>query len=387
MKTERAVVATNDIITLADGMRECIADEALEDMAFQINASGGRPSLVEHDWSRPCGWASRAKTEREGQRLKLVVEYDVPETGSELEIVRRRISNYWRSEVAQRVEPFREFANTLGVPGISLNADLDCVLLQSPGILPKLCQHSLTNMDDDGLVPISRDVVDTRGFLKTGDYLLVPSEFLRPSFSLPNPVNGELLSILSKLATLPQERSVRVALDPNRLGIANSFKRSERRDYWWGPRYSGDPRAQTKGLTVHGPTAHDRLSGLIKTEFWWYGKREQTLEIEELVDMPWLEHVSEKKRCSRFVHSVFFPDGRIHLDGAVRIYTEDQWQLRLGQKITEFGKGATRVKLWRIDGELKTELWYDLIHMFFRGNYTVGEYFGLPDPVEHRRSL
>ena len=154
MKTERAVVATNDVITLPNGVRECIADEALEDMALQITASGGRPSLVEHDWSRPRGWASRAKTEREGQRLKLVVECDVPETESELEIVRRRISNYWGREVAQRVEPFREFANSLGVSGISLNADLDCVLLQSPGILSKLCQHFLKNMDVDGLVPV-----------------------------------------------------------------------------------------------------------------------------------------------------------------------------------------------------------------------------------------
>ena len=31
--------------------------------------------------------------------------------------------------------------------------------------------------------------------------------------------------------------------------------------------------------------------------------------------------------------------------------------------------------------------WYNLIHMFFRGNYTIGEYFGLPNPIDHRRTL
>ena len=320
MKFQQAVIATNDVITLPNGNRECIADAALEDMARQLNESGGRPGLVEHDWRRPYSWARRAWTERNGRRLILVVESEIPETESELETIRRRIATYWSTEEADRVELFRGFANSLNVSGISLAADTDCVLLQSPGLLSRLCPHCLRDTDGDGLVPLRKEFIDARGYLKSSDFLLVPSKFLRPSFGLPNPANGELLSVITQLATQPGRRSVRLALDPNRLGIASSFERSERRDYWWGPPYSGDPNLQPKGLTVHGPTVYDRLSGLIKTEFWWYGKSEPTLEIEELVDMPWLNRLSENSRCTRFVHSIFFPDGNLHIDGSVHIH-------------------------------------------------------------------
>ena len=387
MKFQHSVIATNDVITLANGNRECIADAALEDMARKLNESGGRPGLLEHDWHRPYSWGRRAWTQRDGRRLKLIVESEVPETESELEFIRGKITTYWSREAGDRLEPFRGFANSLKVPGISLAADTDCVLLESPGLLSRLCPHCVKDTDDDGLIPVRKEFIDARYCLRSGDFLLVPSKFLRPSFGLPNPANAEFLSVISQLATQPEKRSVRLALDPNRLGIARSFRRWERRDYWWGPRYSGDPRLQPKGLTVHGPTAYDSLSGLIRTEFWWYGKHEPTLEIEELVAMPWLKRLSENSHCTRFVHSVFFSDGSIHLDGSVRIYTDDQWQERLGQKITEFGKRATRVKLWRTDGELDMEAWYNLVHTFFRGNYTIGEYFGLPDPIDYRRSL
>ena len=387
MKFQQAVIATNDVITLPNGDRECIADAALEEMARQINESGGLPGLVEHDWRRPNSWAHRAWTQRDGRQLKLMVESDIPDTESEQETITRRIAAYWSRETDKRIELFRGFADSLKISGISLAADTDCVLLESPGLLSRLLPHYLKEIDDDGLVPVREEFIDVQGRLKSRDFLLVPSDFLRPSFGLPNPTNGELLSVISKLATQPDKRSVRLALDPNRLGIASSFKPLVQRDYWWGPRYSGDPILQSKGLTVHGPTVNDQLSGLIKTEFWWYGKSDPTLEIEELVDMPWLGRLGEKNRYARFVHSIFFPDGRIHLDGAVRIYNEDQWQLRLGQKITEFGKGATRMKLWRVDGELEIEAWYNLIHMFFKGNYTIGEYFGLSNPIDHRRRL
>ena len=75
-----------------------------------------------------------------------------------------------------------------------------------------------------------------------------------------------------------------------------------------------------------------------------------------------------------------------HLDGAIRSYTPMQWKSRLepNVNISNFGKQAERRKVWRVDGDIRPELWYEMINNFFRGNFTVAEYFGLPDPIEAR---
>ena len=152
---------------------------------------------------------------------------------------------------------------------------------------------------------------------------------------------------------------------------------------WWGPPFRGDPSRQPYGVTVHGPTRHDDLSGLLRTEFWWYGKDERTVEIEELVDRRLVDvHDGNAAYVCRFVHSIFDSStGRPrHLDGAVRLYDDEGWTGRTGSHIDKFGKNATRVKLWRVDGDIPLETWYLLIHMFFRENSTVPEYFGLELP-------
>jgi len=185
---------------------------------------------------------------------------------------------------------------------------------------------------------------------------------------------------------------VRIAIDQNLLGIRKSFKRTEQRAYWWGPRYSGSPLDQPHGMTVHGPTINDQLNSLIRTEFWWYGKSIPTFEIEEIVDNKFFLASGVTARGMRFIHSMCDVKGRpFHIDGAIRLYSESLWCKRKAEKISDFGKRAERIKLWRVDGELENDAWYELIHNFFRGNYTVGEYFGLPTPeryrAEYERSL
>jgi hypothetical protein len=182
---------------------------------------------------------------------------------------------------------------------------------------------------------------------------------------------------------------VRLSLDEDVLAIPSSFQPMHEREYWWGPKFKGDPSAQLRGMTVHGPTKSDTLNGLIRTEFWWYGKNELTFEVEELIESSLPLSNGEREKGMRFVHSII--DGKVsksrHIDGAVRLYSSTQWDDRLATKLTEFGKKATRKKLWRVDGLLNHADWYDLVHTFFRGNYTIGEYFGFPDPKTYRATF
>ena len=82
----------------------------------------------------------------------------------------------------------------------------------------------------------------------------------------------------------------------------------------------------------------------------------------------------------RYVHSMLEPnDGiPIHLDGAIRIYDDEQIIERIDAStdISKFGKNSQYKKLWRIDGEIPIHLWKELISTFYRENALIGEYFG-----------
>lgn len=379
-----SIIATNSVITLPDGTREVIADCALEDGARQINEGGGLPILVEHDWLRPCGWTIRAWTERDGLTLKLLTEGILPENESEWASILEMHDAYFQKQLKARTSHFEHDAQQIGVADVALTFDSDSVFLECEGLVTKVFPQVASEIDFDGLVPLDPNSIDSDGLIRIGEYFLVPSPYFRPSFAMPNAPNRELMSSLARLAK-ERKAEVRIRIDPNRLGIRRSFAPSQQRDYWWGPHYHGKPSQQVYGMSVHGPTQFDKLNKLLRTEFWWYGKHEPTLEIEELHSVQ-SGPLSARGKCGmRFVHSIFSEhDVPRHLDGAIRIYTESLWSQRTTTQLSEFGKQAERVKLWRADGDLATERWYELIHMFYRGNYTIAEYFGLPSPDQHR---
>lgn len=384
MRVVNSVIATNEVITLADGTREVLTDCALEDGARQINEGDGLPRLMEHDWLRPCGWTHRAWTERDGYHLRLVFEDIIPETAEDFRVILWRYAKYLSTISEQRTAPFQELARSLNLPDVRLTWDTDCVYLQAPGLAARLCPSVFARTDEDGLIRLGNGVVHENGWLRNDAYLLVPSRLMRPGFDLPNAPNRDFLSSLLRLAKGSTDCEVRLSLDRDRLGIPASLQPMERRELWWGPPYRGNSLKQPDGVTVHGPTRYDSLNGLIRTEFWWYGKAERTLEIEELVDLVRLSGAHQPSRRMRFIHSIFNHGGTPrHLDGAIRTYTDDLWVVRTrpNSNISNFGKKAQRAKLWRVDGSLSLSTWYELIHMFFRGNYTVGEYFGFDPEV------
>jgi hypothetical protein len=288
-------------------------------------------------------------------------------------------------QLQSRAAPFVDHVRSMPVPDIQLTIDSDSVLLQAPGLVQAVLPSAYSQVDEDGLTVLRPEWINRNGMVSFEKFFLVPSRYFRPSFGLPNAPNRELLSSLGRLAKNATACEVRLAVDPDRLGILDSFKPMLQRDYWWGPPYTGNPRSQRHGMTVHGPTRYDHFNGLKRTEFWWYGKAESTLEIEEIHNLVFRLDRERLAHGMRFIHSIFDRnDLPRHLDGAVRLYDADLWNQRVQSKLSDFGKKARRMKLWRVDGSLALNDWYELIHMFFRGNYTIAEYFGLPSPDEYR---
>ena len=91
----------------------------------------------------------------------------------------------------------------------------------------------------------------------------------------------------------------------------------------------------------------------------------------------------------RYAHSMVERDTgtAIHLDGAVRMYSEEKMVERLDKRINKAGKHSLYTKLWRIDGEVDTITWKSLVSSYFRDNTLIGEYLGGADSKLVRHML
>jgi hypothetical protein len=353
-------------------------DDCLEDGAKQINKGIGQPCLLNHDWTRLIGWTSKAWTVREGDLLKLATETEIPETKEETNAINQKYASYLNNIYKERVLPFNSEREKIN--NSELNCDMSCVYLTGKNILWETYAELKNELDEDGLLYLKKPQFVGEGFIKYKEHMLVPHSSFRESYSLPNTINRDFFSKLSNLSQTNSNVTIRLRIDGNFLGIFKSLTSWEQLDYWWGPKYNGNPFEIKTGVCVHGASKYDiALKRFKQTEFWWYQKDRRTFEIEEILEEPiFLELDGENKIAMRFIHSIF--DSKTmrpcHLDGAVRLYNYDLFQNRKTKNIKEFGKSAERLKIWRIDGDISIEDWFDLIHNFFRNNFMIAEYFG-----------
>ena len=82
-------------------------------------------------------------------------------------------------------------------------------------------------------------------------------------------------------------------------------------------------------------------------------------------------------RGSRYFHSIYdCKKNKInHLDGAIRIYTDDEINTRVNCHVKDIGKIGRRIKIFQADSEIDIELWSSLVASFFVWNDDVFKYF------------
>jgi hypothetical protein len=372
-----SVIATNQV----NRKNSVFTDGALEDGAKQINEQGGIPQLHSHDWTRLLGWVTHAWTERKGNLLQLLCETHFPETVKEYEEISCKFQTYCERMHEERTHSFMEYLHREEYTQDELTFDVSCVYITGKGILLRTFPTLSKKIDNDGLFLLGQFTSIGDGFIENGKYLLVPHMCFRQGYSLPNMLNRDFFGALVRTHRSHPELKIKLRLDHKLVGIRESLGCGEQLDYWWGPKYEGYPYETDYGVCVHVPTKYDRAFGLLRqTEFWWYGKETRTLEIEEILEQPiWCSAEKERKIGMRFVHSLFDPKTQrpCHLDGSIRLYDEELFEARKHRTIDKFGKSAERLKLWRIDGDISIEIWFTLIHTFFRNNFMVAEYFGV----------
>lgn len=185
--------------------------------------------------------------------------------------------------------------------------------------------------------------------------------------------------------TKNEKIKVRLSLDRDMIGLAQTYHDTIELEYWRGPKFNDDISQIKLGVSVHGNSEFQKqYYGISQTEFWWKNENgQQTLEAEELKEHP-SNGVDDDSYGCRYVHSIYNEGAKAfeHFDGAIRMYDTEKMLMRIEKDIKSAGKNSIYTKLFRIDGELSIPDWKTLVCHYFQANPLIHEYFDAQEEIE-----
>jgi hypothetical protein len=345
----------------------------------------GMPQLISHDRHRPAGWVVPAAVYLEPGLTRVLAHVIEPETDEDYSQIKQRWKKYIASTIhdvpQESITRLNEFLGSNVLTGSEIPWDSGAHALRGAGLAQRAFPEIFEQMDKDGLVPFTALKMIRPGIFKIGDLCVFAHHFMRRSESPVNHFNEELLGTLHQMAH-DSSVNVRVRLDPDMVGLADTAAHTMELDYWYGPKFNEDLSSLQTGVTAHTADESQRYFHKIsRTEFWWQRRIKETsaeliLEAEELRDSE--SGVDRTKLHCRYVHSVIdATTNRIeHLDGSIRAYTPEEMITRLDVDLKRAGRQTEYTKLWRVDGTIQIGRWKSVIHNHFRDNALVSEYFG-----------
>ena len=356
------------------------------------------PMNLGHDRTKPIGYTKLTGVYMEPGKAYVTNEGAIMETSEEHEALRKMLeTNDYRQfceEHKDKIEVLVEKLGDMVSDSFRVAPVGQAVAIKDNGIVQRLFPE-WTESFKDGLADINelesvysttadgeKGVLIPGVFLKDG-YLLFAHQFFRRTLSILNSTNEEFFVSFEKLRDI-SNLEVKVALDMDMIGLPGTEHPEVEYQYIRGPHFDDNLESIPEGVTCHDNERYDNLfSNLVGTQFYWHKQDgTRTFECEELCDR---ENVSFDGGNTmlwgcRYVHSMLNPSTGLptHLDGAIRIYDEEQFLERLDIKtdISKCGKNSKYIKLWRIDNEISVSLWKELISAFYRENPLIGEYFG-----------
>lgn len=221
----------------------------------------------------------------------------------------------------------------------------------------------------DGLVPLSEFDVDKGVLLRNGRaYSILPS----------TPSENSSYWITRALLTGGLQDQTWVRLDPLMRGPAQKFPRMAYRMLWWGPPllWNDVGNIERESFGRWAPASLGNKSEF--TDFAWVLRGDEIhLFLEE---MPKRKDISIAG--SRYFHVIFSNKTEcvVHLDGAIRIYSEAEWDQRRSAHVHRTGKVGKRIKVFRIDEPIQPDVVSSLGGTYFVWNYDVSHFFGASVP-------
>ena len=365
--------------------------------AYHASWHTALPVNLGHDRTKPIGYTMLTGIYMEPGKAYVTNESAIMETKEEHELMRKMISAY---DYKIFCEEHKDELNTLTkkLNGVLSEEFRVAPIGQAVAIKDKNIVYRLfpewSETIKDGLADV-RDLQPAytksengeKGFLIPGvyykdGYLLFGHQFFRRSLSILNSTNEEFFNSFEKMRDIPGVE-IKLALDMDMVGLVGTEHLELEYQYIWGPHFNNDLTCIPEGVTCHENEHYDNLfSNLLSTQFYWHiqdGKR--TFECEELCDKENISFDDGETMLwgCRYVHSMINPSTGLptHLDGAIRIYNDEQILERIDSKtdISKYGKDSEYIKLWRIDNDFSVALWKELISSFYRENTLIGEYF------------
>lgn len=346
----------------------------------------GLPMNFNHDKTKLVGWTSLLSLYFEPNSAKLTNISMFPENDEERQEIENRIRAFQFEQFKEEEANFRNLIDKIK-DHISSNYKKylnGCVCIYDKDIIKNVIPSIIEDLDDDGLIEVSKLKEKLPGVYEKEGFIIFAHQYFRRGLSRFNSLNEpffEKFTSISKLRNI----SAKIAIDFDVIGLVNTERETMEFQYWWGPKFNDTFSDIEHGVTRHKNEKYDRfLNPILHTDFWWYKQDyKSTFECEEIIDVPNLDLESEMYGC-RFVHSMIDnqSDKPIHLDGAVRGYTEEGMLIRLEQKISETERNTEYTKLWRLDGDIPPAEWKKLITHYYRDNKLIGEYFNGEDKHE-----
>jgi len=345
----------------------------------------GVPMHLSHDIHRPVGWSRPIGLYFEPRLTRLVGIGLIAETSEEQEQVNKAQEYYLAYTMKQQCAPHIDKLKSLLKKSLSGQEKFfhpECVAVVDTGITAKVFPHIFTNLDKDGLIPI-KDILSHFQFLgpgvfRQGDLAIFAHYFFRRSLSRLNNFHMAFLQRIDNYSKR-QDLDIKIAIDPDMVGLAATYKKPIELEYWWGPKFNENLTSIPEGVSTHGANEYQKMFyGVSRTEFRWKKEnRHKIFEAEELRDIPTFAMGRDSFGC-RYVHSMMEASGLIfHLDGAIRMYSRGDMASRLEKHIASAGKHTGYSKVFRIDGPLKVSEWKGFLSDYFQGNRLIGEYFGV----------
>ncbi len=341
----------------------------------------GQPLFLSHDRHRLEGWTRALGLHLEPGMARLTGLCFVPEDESESEKLKESLYGFLGRQLSALVVPHLEELKTkLGAhhPCSAQPIYASCAALLEPGLAVRIFPDQFANRDKHGMVLLKDLHAMAPGVFEKDGLLFFASSFLRRSLSRHNTLNEPLLEQLHALSA-DDSLSVKIRLDEDLVGLAHTYMRPLEFQYWWGPRFNDDLESIPVGVTQHSANDSQRaFFGVDRTEFWWHEQnRLKTLECEEVLNIPSLGVGRDSFGC-RYAHSIVDPDSGLptHLDGAIRLYSEESMIARMERDMMHAGRSTEYVKLWRVDNPISVAAWKEIITHHFRDNELVGEYLG-----------
>jgi hypothetical protein len=338
----------------------------------------GVPLLIAHDASKLIGWSRPLALFFEPGLTRLAGIGDLAEDDNDFEWLQR----FFVNRLQETLDNFQPEIEKLRVKlqGVLQGQEkliyTECVAFVEPGLAIRTFPSLFALQDTDGLIPMEHLNSLGPGVYQIGELTVFAHSFFRRSLYRLNTLNYPFLRDLQAL----DPASGKIALDPDLVGLASTYTGGrEELTYWWGPKFDDDLRSIPLGVSHHEAEETERIFfGISATQFRW-GKigNYHVFEAEELRDVPTASSKEQTYGC-RYVHStVAEKTGHIeHLDGSIRMYSEEAMVDRIGIDIAHAGRYTEYTKIWRVDGLIPISTWKRMLSDYFRDNFLVGEYLG-----------